>query len=819
MIKMFQCIALLLALTMAQLVGAQDNAPGDTQENSQASSAESGQEGSQESGEETNQEDTRGSVSGIAPESAIAADQARMLVEALRNDAAREALIAELEKVAKTGEEATDGSLPITPSSSDNPSSETPSIDTSSVDTKAMEQATVSMGRRLARITKRIAENLMAKASSVGNQLAQLPATLSSLDDGRNAAVLLQMLKNLSLVILLTYLTFIVLRQLVKPLYKAMGSRADGEGVVETLFLVFASALIDTLVVVFAWAVGYTVTLAVLGDYGRIDIRQTLYLNAFLMVELVKVAIRVILSPSTRHLRFIAISDSVARQLMRWLTILIFIIGYGQLLVVPIVNEQVSVIAGSAMSVFLSLLALVIALWLVLHNKQRVTDWLSSKKGTTQQRGIIGFLALHWHWPVILYLAALFVIVATSPGEVLIPVLLASGKIFLGILGAMIATGAITRAISKGVQLPDSINARLPLLERRLNHFVPASLIVIRALLVLAVAASTADVLGLLDVTGWLESQVGVQTTGTIISTALTLLVGCTIWLAITSWIDYRLNPEYGKVPTARETTLLSLMRNAVTVAILIITTMFALSNIGLDIAPLLASAGVLGLAIGFGAQKMVQDIITGVFIQFESAVNVGDVITVAGTTGTVERLTIRSVSLRDLHGVYHIIPFSSVDMVSNFMRDFAYFVCDAGVAYRENVDEVKDAMMDAFDLLNADTKIAGELLGELEWMGVTEFGDNAVTIRARLKTLPGKQWMTGRAYNGLLKQVFDERGIEMPFPHRTIYFGEDKNGSAPSARLKIEQRSTAIEPDVRQARSDRSHPASDGPPEHGDDL
>jgi len=227
----------------------------------------------------------------------------------------------------------------------------------------------------------------------------------------------------------------------------------------------------------------------------------------------------------------------------------------------------------------------------------------------------------------------------------------------------------------------------------------------------------------------------------------------------------------------------------------------------------------VLGLAIGFGSQKLVQDIITGIFIQFESAINVGDVITVSGTTGTVERLTIRSVSLRDLHGAYHIIPFSSVDMVTNFMRDFAYFVCDMGVAYRENTDEVRDAMMDAFDELAGDDAVASKLLGRMEWMGVTTFGDNAVTVRTRLKTRPGAQWATGRAYNAIVKRIFDERGIEMPFPHRTIYFGEDKNGEAPAAKIDVEERRVVHADPPREARADRGEALADGPPEHGEEL
>lgn len=248
-------------------------------------------------------------------------------------------------------------------------------------------------------------------------------------------------------------------------------------------------------------------------------------------------------------------------------------------------------------------------------------------------------------------------------------------------------------------------------------------------------------------------------------------------------WVDYRLNSEIGSAPTSREITLLTLLRNAATIALMVIILMFVLAELGVDIAPLIASAGVLGLAIGFGAQKMVQDIITGIFIQFENAINVGDVVTLGGTTGTVEKLTIRSVTLRDLHAVVHVIPFSSVDMVSNYVRDYSYFVADVGIAYRENVNDGKDAMVDAFEELRASEE--GEnITGDLEWFGVQSLGDSAVVLRARIKTVPGTQWATGRAYNEICKRIMDERGIEIPFPHQTIYFGEDKDGTATHLRL-----------------------------------
>jgi moderate conductance mechanosensitive channel len=257
----------------------------------------------------------------------------------------------------------------------------------------------------------------------------------------------------------------------------------------------------------------------------------------------------------------------------------------------------------------------------------------------------------------------------------------------------------------------------------------------------------------------------------------LILAAAFVLWLTLTSWVEYRLNPDFGKVPTAREQTLLTLLRNAATIALAVITLMFALSELGLDIGPLLASAGVIGLAIGFGAQKLVQDVITGVFIQLDNAMNVGDIVTAGTTTGVVEKLTIRSVSLRDLNGIYHLIPFSSVDAVSNFSRDYSNFVIDMGVAYREDTEEAKAAMFDAFDELKRHPEQGANIIGAFEWFGLEQFADSAVILRARIRTLPGKQWGVGRAYNEIVKRIFDARGIEIPFPHTTLYLGENKQG------------------------------------------
>jgi small conductance mechanosensitive channel len=215
----------------------------------------------------------------------------------------------------------------------------------------------------------------------------------------------------------------------------------------------------------------------------------------------------------------------------------------------------------------------------------------------------------------------------------------------------------------------------------------------------------------------------------------------------------------------------------------------------------------------------MVQDIITGIFIQFEGVINVGDVITLNGTTGVVEKLTIRSVSLRDYQGIYHMIPFSSVDMVSNYMMEYGYFVADMGVAYRESVPEVKEAMFDAFNELK-EGENGAKITGDFEWFGLNSFGDSAIVLRGRIKTRPGDQWGIGRAYNEIIKRIFDERGIEIPFPYQTLTWAENKDGSSVPMRVKKENEAIVEgeADEVSDPADARNKPKELDLPDHTDD-
>jgi len=220
---------------------------------------------------------------------------------------------------------------------------------------------------------------------------------------------------------------------------------------------------------------------------------------------------------------------------------------------------------------------------------------------------------------------------------------------------------------------------------------------------------------------------------------------------------------------------------------------------------------GVFGVAIGFGSQKLVQDIITGVFILLGDMMSVGDVVKLGDRAGLVEAISIRNVRLRDLSGTVHTIPFSSISSVSNLTKDFSYYVFDIGVAYREDVDQVMDVLKEIGDQLQQDPNVGPLILAPLEVLGVDSFGDSAVVVKARIKTVPIQQWTVGRAFNRRIKQRFDELGIEIPFPHRTIYFGQDKQDQAPPARVQLNSGIAVHSPPVGQL--DNGEPPPSGTP------
>jgi small-conductance mechanosensitive channel len=245
-----------------------------------------------------------------------------------------------------------------------------------------------------------------------------------------------------------------------------------------------------------------------------------------------------------------------------------------------------------------------------------------------------------------------------------------------------------------------------------------------------------------------------------------------------------KMDDEYRK----RADTLSRIIAYLLGAVVVVLAVLMILTELKIPIGPILASAGIAGLAVGFGAQHLVQDVISGFFILLDDQIRVGDVVQIADKGGLVEQVNLRIVVLRDLAGNVHYIRNGQINVVTNMTKEYSRYVFDVGVAYRENVDEVIEVLRQVDEGLRNDPAFGPDILEPIEILGLDQFADSAVIVKARTKTRPIKQWAVAREFNRRLKKVFDERGIEIPFPHMTLYMGQDKAGQAPPMNVVLQR-------------------------------
>ncbi|RJP20767.1 MAG: mechanosensitive ion channel family protein [Candidatus Abyssobacteria bacterium SURF_5] len=270
-----------------------------------------------------------------------------------------------------------------------------------------------------------------------------------------------------------------------------------------------------------------------------------------------------------------------------------------------------------------------------------------------------------------------------------------------------------------------------------------------------------------------------VESGATVILILLLALVAQAVLLKLISHLEQRLIRQKmaeGEPPSEsakRVQTLTRLLRQAALLVLWIAVGLTILPQFGVDIAPILAGAGIVGLAVGFGGQNLVRDIISGFFMILEDQVRVGDVAIVNGTGGLVEQINFRTLVLRDLTGTLHVFPNGAISTLSNMTYGWSAYVFDVGVAYKENTDRVVEMLKRICDEMRKDETFGSCIIEDAEIYGVDKFADSAVIIKGRIKTKPIRQWMVGREFLRRVKIAFDENGIEIPFPHQTVYFGE----------------------------------------------
>ncbi len=536
-------------------------------------------------------------------------------------------------------------------------------------------------------------------------------------------------------------------------------------------------------------------------------------INAHVVAVLLKTAAYQGLAPKTPNLRMATITDRTAIYCVIWWRRLINIAVYGYFFCQAVLLLGLPEVGYQALVKVLGLIVVALLIVLILQNKVTFATWVRSGGEHKRWRGffLVAYrVADFWHVLAILYVLA-GGILAAALGLNGFLFFLKSSAASIAIVWAMgFALIGIQKAVDRGFRLRATVDERYPGMQERVNRYLPVARIILQ-LFVIALAIILVAEAWNIDVFNWLASDTGGVIIGRLVYIAVIALVALAIWEVASSMIDRYLSAtdEEGtqKERGQRARTLLPLARNTLRIVIGVVALLMILTEIGIDVTPILAGVGVIGLAIGFGAQTLVKDIITGIFILLENSLAVGDYVSLGGHEGTVEAISIRSIRLRDVRGTVYTIPFSAASTVTNETKDYSYFLAEVGVAYRENYEEVAEIMRDVGEELRADSEYGPHILEPTDIMGLDRFEDSAVIVRARLKTGPGQQWSIKREYNRRLKAAFDARGIEMPFPHQTIYFGEDKEGNAPPAFVSLEGRkeTAPAEPRARDDDDERS--------------
>ncbi|MDH5410117.1 MAG: mechanosensitive ion channel [Alphaproteobacteria bacterium] len=566
---------------------------------------------------------------------------------------------------------------------------------------------------------------------------------------------------------------YIVKKFLARPLLSIVWR--EDEGILMRIPLL-AARLVLILVppLAFAAAGGLLISL-----FGADSVARPVTLSVIYAVAIagaINAISRTILAPGATAVRPIRMDDETAQYLHIWIARVsaLGVFGYFGVQVAGFLG-----LAGAAQSFLFKLTGLLLALlfiMLILQNRHNVAGYIGGGEGARMLQ-LRRRLADLWHVLAILYVTVVYLVwVVGMPGgfSYITRATLLSA---LAILVGFAATGFATRLIDKTFSLSDELKSRLPGLEARVNRYLPFVKSALRGIIATIAFLAVLQAWGL-AIMEWLSEPAGRALLSRLASIGAIILMAVAAWEGLSAGIERYLASEDAS-RSQRARTLLPLIRKVILAVLVVVVGLTVLSELGINIAPLLAGAGVVGLAVGFGAQTLVRDIITGLFILIEDTISVGDYVSLSGHGGTVEALSIRSIRLRDPSGTVHTIPFSDVTAVINYTRDFAFAVMEIGVGYGEDVDRVTQVIEEVGRELRQDPDQQAHILEDLQVQGLDRFDDSAVIIKTRIKTAPGMQWAIKRAFNRLLKRRFDAEGIEIPFPQQTVWFAEDASGNA----------------------------------------
>lgn len=649
--------------------------------------------------------------------------------------------------------------------------------------------ATLDGGALLEAVTdrvRRVGEEFVKSGQIVARMPGLLPWAKDQVSGPVNRAKWIDALSKIAAVLVIAIIAeFLVLRLLARP-RRVIEARATDAWEVRLLLLLARTIL--ELVPIAAFALAAEFALSMLEPQQITVSAARALVAANVLVRGVLVIARLFLVPTVDSLRLLAIGSETANYAYVWVRRFANVSLYGFYAIKAATILGLPRAGGTVLQQLLALVLVGMMIALILQLRETVRDRIAGA-GDTAASGARARLADIWHVAAILYVVVLFCIWLLDISDGFALIARATAITLLAIASARVVESGANRLLRGLLELGEEMRERYPGLEARAGRYLPIVYGIVRTAIWFIAAMIVAEAWGL-DAFEWLGSGPGRVVLGTVAQILIVALLAITVLELTSSAIERYLqrNQESGN-RSARMQTLLPLLRNVLRVTVGIVATLIVLSEIGINIGPLLAGAGVAGLAIGFGAQKLVQDVINGMFIIIENTVAVGDVVRVGGHIGLCEALTIRTITLRDLSGTVHTVPFNEVTTIENLTKDFSFAVMDVGVAYREETDEVIEILHTIEEEMRGEEEYAAVMLEPLEVLGVDEFADSAVVIKVRIKTQPIKQWMVKREFNRRMKKAFDAAGIEIPFPHTTLYFGEDKKGEAPPAQVVLRER------------------------------
>ena len=533
--------------------------------------------------------------------------------------------------------------------------------------------------------------------------------------------------------------------------------------------LVFVRLVLELLPVFGFVTVGHLVAATPLGGDPLPRLVLLAVIDAYALCAAILCVARMLFSPVQHRLRLLNVSDLAAAYAMRWIRRIAIVSVFGYAI------AEVGLLLGlsdTAHDALLKTVGLIVHVFLAIIVFQRRRTVRRLIQATPNATGMVAslrnWLARVWHWLAILLLAAQWLAWAVEiPNGYGLMVRYFASIIVVAVM-ARLAQILIIGSLDRALTPQPEIVARYPGIETRLALYHPVLISIARAVIAIAALVVLLQLWGLGALDWLLASTLGHRLLSAAVSVAVTLLLAIAIWEAANAALERhlaRLARESQAARSARLRTLLPLMRSSLLITILIFVGMMVLSEIGVNIGPLLAGAGIVGVAIGFGSQKLVQDFITGIFLLLENAMQVGDWVTVSGLSGTVENLSVRTIRLRAGDGSVHIIPFSSVTSVTNVNRGLGNAAVSVIIAAHEDTDRVGTVLKEIVTGMQAEPAFQKQMLSDLQLWGVDKVDGASVTIAGQVVCTDSGRWNVQREFNRRMKLRFEELGIELYNP------------------------------------------------------